>query len=72
MKTTKRLLALNLVLVLLLTLVPAAALADVGMELNEFVSYVKGDDNDNAVFTFTPDKDSLQEAILQLFYEKEK
>ena len=49
--------ALNLVLVLLLTLVPAAALADVGMELNEFVSYVKGDDNDNAVFTFTPDKD---------------
>ena len=57
MKTTKRLLALNLVLVLLLTLVPAAALADVGMELNEFVSYVKGDDNDNAVFTFTPDKD---------------
>ena len=22
--------------------------------------------------TFTPDKDSLQEAILQLFYEKEK
>ena len=57
MKTTKRLLALNLVLVLLLTLVPTAALADVVMELDEFVSYVKGDDNDNAVFTFTPEQD---------------
>ena len=57
MKTTKRLLALNLVLVLLLTLVPAAALADVGMKLDEFVSYVKSDDNDNAVFTFTPEQD---------------
>ncbi len=56
MKTTKRLLALNLVLVLLLTLVPAAALADVGMKLDEFVSYDKGDDTGDTVFTFTPNK----------------
>ena len=56
MKTTKRLLALNLVLVLLLTLVPTAALADVGMKLDEFVSYVKSDGTGDTVFTFTPDK----------------
>ncbi len=56
MKTTKRLLALNLVLVLLLTLVPAAALADVGMKLGEYVSFTKEENSEeNAEFTFTPD-----------------
>ncbi len=58
MKTTKRLLALNLVLVLLLTLVPAAALADVAMKLNETVSFTRDSDSEeNAVFTFTPADD---------------
>ncbi len=58
MKTTKRLLALNLVLVLLLTLVPAAALADVVMKLDEYVSFTKEENSEeNAVFTFTPDTD---------------
>lgn len=58
MKTTKRLLALNLVLVLLLTLVPAAALADVGMKLDEYVSFTKEENSEeNAEFTFTPDED---------------
>ncbi len=57
MKTTKRLLALNLVLVLLLTLVPAAALADVAMELDKIVSFTKENSEENAVFTFTPAND---------------
>lgn len=56
MKTTKRLLALNLVLVLLLTLVPAAALAE-EMQLNDDVYFTKNDESGDAVFTFTPDKD---------------
>lgn len=56
MKTTKRLLALNLVLVLLLTLVPAAALAE-EMQLDDDVYFTKNDESGDAVFTFTPDKD---------------
>lgn len=56
MKTTKRLLALNLVLVLLLTLVPAAALAE-EMQLYDDVYFTKNDESGDAVFTFTPDKD---------------
>ncbi len=56
MKTTKRLLALNLVLVLLLTLVPAAALAE-EMKLNETVSFTRNSESGDAVFTFTPADD---------------
>lgn len=53
----KRILSLLLALLMLVTLMPAAALADTEMKLDETVEYVKTDDNESAVFTFTPPED---------------
>ncbi len=54
----KRILSLLLALLMVVTLMPAAALADgTEMTLNETVEYVKTDDNESAVFTFTPTED---------------
>ena len=53
----KRILSLLLALLMVVTLMPAAALADTEMKLDETVEYVKTDDNESAVFTFTPTKD---------------
>ncbi len=54
----KRILSLLLAVMMLVTLVPTAALADeTEMKLDETVEYVKTDDNESAVFTFTPTED---------------
>ena len=53
----KRILSLLLALLMVVTLMPAAALADTEMKLDETVEYVKTDDNESAVFTFTPPED---------------
>ncbi len=55
MKTTERVLILNIVLVLLLMLVPAAALADVEMKPGETVTFTREENSEeSAVFTFIP------------------
>ena len=64
----KRILSLLLALLMVVTLVPTAALADTEMTLNETVEYVKTDDNESAVFTFTPPEDGEYQLYVRCPY----